>query len=95
VGVSPIVGGAPLRGMADRMLPVAGAEVTAAGVAGHYAGRGLLGAWVIDEVDRRLADRVSALGLRVSVTDTIMVDDGASERLARVALAAALPDFAS
>jgi LPPG:FO 2-phospho-L-lactate transferase len=89
-GISPIVGGAPLRGMADRLLPVAGVEVTAAGVAGHYAARGVLGAWVIDEVDRGLADRVSAMGLRVSVTDTIMSDDDASERLARVAVEAAL-----
>src|SRR5262249_50280112 len=33
VAVTPIVGGAPLRGMADRLLPVAGVEVSAAGVA--------------------------------------------------------------
>ncbi|MBI4259036.1 MAG: 2-phospho-L-lactate transferase [Actinobacteria bacterium] len=87
-GVSPIVGGAPLRGMADRLLPAAGVEVSAAGVAEHYAG--LLGGWVIDHRDARLAGRVEGMGLRVAVTDTIMVDDAAAEALARVALRAAL-----
>jgi LPPG:FO 2-phospho-L-lactate transferase len=89
-GVSPIVGGAPLRGMADRLLPVAGVEVTAAGVASHYASRDLLGAWVFDRVDASLESRVRALGLRSSVVDSIMVDDAASERLARATLDAAL-----
>ena len=84
-GVSPIVGGAPLRGMADRLLPAAGIEVSAAGVAEHYAG--LVGGMVIDEVDRHLAPRIEALGLRVEVTDTIMRDDQAAERIARAAMA--------
>ncbi|MBA3551737.1 MAG: 2-phospho-L-lactate transferase [Actinobacteria bacterium] len=83
-GVSPIVGGAPLRGMADRLLPAAGVEVSAAGVAEHY--EGLLGGWVIDERDAAMAARIRVRGVRVAVTDSIMVDDGAAERLARVAL---------
>jgi LPPG:FO 2-phospho-L-lactate transferase len=91
VGVSPIVRGAPLRGMADRLLPTAGVEVSAAGVAGYYAGRGLIGSWVIDEQDREAAVRIEATGVRVSIVDTIMTDDDASERLARAALEAAVP----
>ena len=83
-GVSPIVGGAPLRGMADRLLPAWGVEVSAAGVAEHY--RDLIGGWVIDDVDRAAADRIRSLGLRVAVTDSIMVDDAAAESLARIAL---------
>jgi LPPG:FO 2-phospho-L-lactate transferase len=86
-GVSPIVGGAPLRGMADRLLPTLGVEVSAAGVAEHY--RDVVGGWVIDRIDAASADRVAALGLRVAVTDTIMSDDDAAEALARVALGAA------
>jgi LPPG:FO 2-phospho-L-lactate transferase len=82
VGVSPIVGGAPLRGMADKLLPVAGVEVSAAGVAEHYLG--LISGWVIDGVDEALRERVEGLGLRVAVTDTIMVDDRAAEALAGV-----------
>jgi LPPG:FO 2-phospho-L-lactate transferase len=89
-GVSPIVGGAPLRGMADRLLPVAGVEVSAAGVGAYYAERGLIGAWVIDEADRSLAPRVEQVGVRVSVADTIMVDDAVAERLARATVQAAL-----
>jgi LPPG:FO 2-phospho-L-lactate transferase len=84
VGISGIVGGAPLAGMADKLMPVAGVEVTAAGAAESY--RGLVGAWVIDEVDRSLSSRIEATGVHVGVTDTIMTDDGKAQALARFAL---------
>jgi LPPG:FO 2-phospho-L-lactate transferase len=84
VGVSPIVGGAPVAGMADKLMPAVGLEVTAAGVAQAYAD--LISAWVIDERDHELAPRIRALGQRVSIVDTIMVDDDAAERVARAAL---------
>jgi LPPG:FO 2-phospho-L-lactate transferase len=84
VGVSGIVGGAPLAGMADKLMPVAGVEVTAAGAAECY--RGLLTGWVIDDVDRDLAPRIEATGVRVAVTDTIMTDDTKAEAVARTAL---------
>ena len=84
VGVSGIVGGAPLAGMADKLLPVAGAEVSAAGVAGYYGD--FLAAWVIDRADEALAARVEALGITVGVTDTIMANDLRAEALARYAL---------
>jgi len=84
VGISGIVGGAPLAGMADKLMPAVGVEVTAAGAADCY--RGLLGAWVIDEADRPLAPRIEGSGIRVGVTDTIMRDDAAAEALARFAL---------
>lgn len=84
VGVSGIVSGAPLAGMADKLMPAVGLEVTAAGAATAY--EGLLGAWVIDERDRALAARIEATGVRVVVTDTVMRDDEAAERLASVVL---------
>jgi LPPG:FO 2-phospho-L-lactate transferase len=84
VGVSPIVGGAPLRGMADRLMPVAGLEVSAVGAARAYDG--LLGGWVVDDQDRRLAEHVEVAGVRVGVTDTIMDDDAKAEALARFTL---------
>lgn len=85
VGVSPIVGGAPLAGMADKLMPAAGFAVTALGAAECY--RGLLGGWVIDRVDRDLAPRIERdLSIRVAVTDTIMAGDERAEALARVAL---------
>jgi LPPG:FO 2-phospho-L-lactate transferase len=85
VGVSPIVAGAPIAGMADRLMPALGLEVTAAGAAKAY--QGLLGGWVIDGRDGSLSDRIEReLGIRVGVTDTIMVDDDAAERVARAAV---------
>lgn len=81
VAVSPIVQGAPLRGMADKLLPVAGVDVSAAGVAEHYAG--LLGAFVFDRADGGLLGRILMSCDRGLATDTIMVDDLAAERLAR------------
>ncbi len=85
VGVSPIVGGAPVAGMADKLMPAAGLDVTAVGAARAY--EGLLGGWVIDEADRALAPDVEGLGINVAVTDTIMADDDVSETIARTALA--------
>ncbi|MGZ8579566.1 MAG: 2-phospho-L-lactate transferase [Actinomycetota bacterium] len=84
VGVSGIVAGGPVSGMADKLMPAAGIEVTAAGVAEHY--HDVLSAWVIDEQDRPLAPRIEAGGLRVAVTDTIMLDDARAELVARAAL---------
>lgn len=85
VGVSPIVGGAPLRGMADKLMPAAGMAVSALGAAKAYDG--LLGGWVIDERDRDLAPRIEGeLGIRVGVTDTIMTDDTKAAALAAFAL---------
>ncbi|MFI5957820.1 2-phospho-L-lactate transferase [Cryptosporangium sp. NPDC051539] len=54
VGVSPIIGGAPVRGMAEKCLPVVGVEVSASGVGAHYGARaygGLLDGWLVDETD--------------------------------------------
>ena len=54
VGLSPIVGGAPVRGMADRVLAAIGVETTAAAVALHYGARGdggLLDGWLVDSRD--------------------------------------------
>ena len=65
VGVSGIVAGGPVAGMADKLMPAAGIEVTAAGVARHY--RDLLSAWVLDDVDAHLAPAVEAARRAVRV----------------------------
>jgi LPPG:FO 2-phospho-L-lactate transferase len=85
VGISGIVGGAPVSGMADKLMPAAGIEITAAGVAEHY--RDLVRAWLLDDVDRDLVARVESLGIRCGSTDTIMLDDDRAEAVARAALA--------
>ncbi len=84
VGVSPIVGGAPVRGMADKLMPAAGAEVSASGAAWLLAD--VLDGFVIDLVDEALAPAVAALGVEVAVAQTMMrtVEDAAA--LAKVAL---------
>jgi len=84
VGVSPIVGGAPVKGPADRLLRGTGVEVSARGVAGLY--RDFLGGFVIDRRDAGQEEALEALGMRVAVTDTIMRDSAAAADLARVAL---------
>jgi LPPG:FO 2-phospho-L-lactate transferase len=86
VAVTPIIGGAPVRGMADRLLPAWGVEVSARGVAGLYAG--LADAFVLDTVDADQAGDVADLGLEPVVVPTLMrtVDDAAA--LAKAALAA-------
>jgi LPPG:FO 2-phospho-L-lactate transferase len=85
VAVTPIVGGAPVRGMADRLLPAWGVEVSARGVAGLYAG--LADAFVLDAVDAEQAGDVADLGLDPVVVPTLMrtVEDAAA--LAKAALA--------
>lgn len=85
LGVSPIVGGSPVRGMADKLMPSAGVEVSAFGAATLY--RDLLDGWVIDLVDAGLATKISTeLDIRVEVTQTMMhtIEDAAA--LAKVAL---------
>jgi LPPG:FO 2-phospho-L-lactate transferase len=84
VGVSPIVGGHVVRGMADRLLPAIGVEVSARGVAGMY--EDLLDGWVIDEVDGGSARDIEALGVEVSITDTMMRDADVAAALARTTL---------
>ncbi len=89
IGVSGIVGGKALRGPADRMLESLGDEPSALGVARRYVAAGLLDAFVLDRLDESLAERVRALGLRVLVTDTVMMDTASRASLARETLAAA------
>ena len=84
VGVSPIIGGEVVRGMAHRLLPVVGAEVSAAGVAHHYGA--LLDGWVIDQQDAELRDVVAAAGPRCVATDTMMDDPAVAAALARTCL---------
>lgn len=86
VGVSPIVGGAPVRGPADRLMGPLGIEVSCVGVAQAY--RDFCAALVIDAKDAHLAPDVEALGVRAVVADTVMRDARVAAALARNTLAA-------
>lgn len=86
VAVSPIVGGAPVKGPADRLMAPLGIDVSCVGVAAQYAP--LCGTIVIDAVDAARAPEVEALGMRAVVTDTMMRSPEIAAALAREALAA-------
>jgi LPPG:FO 2-phospho-L-lactate transferase len=88
VGLSPIVGDAPVRGMADKVLAAVGVEATAAAVAEHY-GSGLLDGWLVDTVDAACVERVEAAGIRCRAVPLMMTDTAASAQMAREALALA------
>lgn len=87
-GVSPLIGGATVKGPAARMLGELGIEPTAAGVASMYAD--LLDLYLIDRVDAALAPRIQGQGARPIVTDALMRGRRGEQRLARVVLRAAL-----
>ncbi|HYI50698.1 MAG TPA: 2-phospho-L-lactate transferase [Microbacterium sp.] len=92
VGVSPIIGGRVVRGMADVCLAAIGVETSAAAVAAHYGARstgGLLDAWLIAEEDAASAAAIEGLGIRAVVTPLWMRDAATSAALAEAALAAA------
>ena len=87
VAVSPIVGGAAIKGPAAAMLRTLGHEVSALGVARLYVG--LVDVFVLDEVDRALVADVEALGLRALVTDTMMTSPERRLQLASTVVDAA------
>ncbi|MFP6639477.1 MAG: 2-phospho-L-lactate transferase [Myxococcota bacterium] len=84
IAISPIVGGAPVKGPASQLLRGIGVEVSALGVARHY--REWIDGYVLDEQDRALESDIAQLGLATRVTDSIMVDAEAAARLAGVAM---------
>jgi len=94
VAVSPIVGGAAIKGPAARMLRDQGLEASAVTIAHLYAD--FLDAIVIDSVDADLASQIEVTephagrrGLAVTVTDTIMSSMERKAALARATLRAA------
>ena len=85
VGLSPIIGGAPVRGMADKVLAAVGVESTAAAVAAHY-GSGLLDGWLVDTVDAASVAQVEEAGIRCRAVPLLMDGPEATARMAREAL---------
>ena len=92
IGVSPIIGGRVVRGMADVCLTAIGVETSAAAVAAHYGARisgGLLDAWLMAEEDAASAPDVERLGIRPVVAPLWMRDAATSAALSEAALQAA------
>jgi LPPG:FO 2-phospho-L-lactate transferase len=89
VGVSPIIGGAAVRGMADACLRAIGVATTAYDVAAHYGARadgGVIDGWLVDEVDAAAVARLEAIGIRARAVPLWMTDEAATAQIARRAL---------
>lgn len=86
VAISPIIAGQVVKGPAAKMLQTLGHEVSAVGVAEIYLG--LVDVMLIDELDRALAPRIEALGMRCAVADTMMTTPERKAEVARAVLAA-------
>jgi LPPG:FO 2-phospho-L-lactate transferase len=82
--VSPLIGGATIKGPAARMLAEFGYPPTAAGVLEVYSG--LVDVFLIDPIDRGLVPEVERLGARALVADALMRGRRGEARLARVLL---------
>jgi LPPG:FO 2-phospho-L-lactate transferase len=89
VGLSPIVDGAPVRGMADACLAALGIEATAEAVGRHYGPRsagGLIDGWLVDTRDAASVDGLNAAGLPTRAVPLMMTDLEATSRMAQAAL---------
>ena len=86
VAVSPIVGGAALKGPADRMLRELDMEPSVVGVARLY--RPIASTLVIDPADAHLAADIEAVGIRCVIQPSIMSDIERARSLAEVCIAA-------
>jgi LPPG:FO 2-phospho-L-lactate transferase len=81
VGLSPIVAGHHVRGMAAQLLEAVGVEVSAAAVAELYGARsagGVLDGWLVDESDAAAVDRVEQAGIRCRAVPLMMTDHDAT-----------------
>ncbi|GAA0988687.1 2-phospho-L-lactate transferase [Nocardiopsis tropica] len=81
VGVSPIIGGAPVRGMADACLTAIGVE-TGAGAVAEHLGPDLLDGWLVDDADAGTVVE----GVEVRSRPLYMSDPAATEAIARAAV---------
>jgi LPPG:FO 2-phospho-L-lactate transferase len=75
VAVTPIVGGAALKGPTVEMLRALGHDPSPQEVARRYTA--VAATFVLDIRDAHLAGEIEAMGYRVMVFDTVMADGGA------------------
>ncbi len=97
VGVSPIVGGRPVRGMADACLAAIGVETDAGAVAKHYGSRraliplgapgsGILDGWLVDDSDVSVVPAVQSLGIACEARPLLMTDPATTSAIAAATL---------
>jgi LPPG:FO 2-phospho-L-lactate transferase len=89
VGVSPIIGGRVVRGMADACLPAIGVDTTAEAVGLHYGARsggGLIDGWLVDDTDDAAVEPLAESGLVAASVPLWMRDLDTSAALAGQAI---------
>lgn len=97
VGISPIIGGSPVRGMADACLRAIGVDTSAAAVAAHYGARtaripagapagGILDAWLVADTDASSVGEITARGITCAAAPLLMSDLDATAAMASAAL---------
>ncbi len=89
VGVSGIIGGDHVHGMARQLLDVIGVECSAAAVAEHYGARsreGVLDGWLVDTVDAAAVPRIREAGLATAAVPLWMTDADATADIVAAAL---------
>jgi LPPG:FO 2-phospho-L-lactate transferase len=89
VGVSPIIGGSHVRGMANQLLESVGVEVSAGGVGRHYGARaqgGVLDGWLVDEADADQLPGLHEAGLAAAAVPLYMTDHDATAAMAAAAI---------
>lgn len=93
VGVSPIIAGAVVRGMADACLTAIGVETSAASVGLHHGSRsasGLLDGWLVDDTDAAAVPALESAGIAARAVPLWLRDPETSAQLARDAVELAL-----
>lgn len=92
VGVSPVIGGAVVRGMGDACLTAIGVATDAGAVARHFGARaagGLLDGWLVDDIDAAAVDALAATGIAARAVPLWMTDDETTADMAAAALSLA------
>ena len=89
VGISPVIGGAVLRGMADTCLTAIGVETSATAVARHYgarSGTGLLDGWLVAPGDAPADGSGAVDGVAIREVPLLMTDPDATADMVAAAI---------
>jgi LPPG:FO 2-phospho-L-lactate transferase len=86
VGVSSIIGGAPVKGPADKLMSGLKMEVSAYTIARLY--KDFLDTFIVDSLDKDLKQKIESLGIKVIVTNIIMKSFEDRVHLAEIVLQA-------
>lgn len=84
IGLSPVIGGKALRGMADECLSVIGVETSAEAVGNYYgarSGTGILDGWLV-----HTGDTADIPGVEVRSVPLLMTDPATTAEMVREAL---------